>query len=132
MTYALMEISEAAFNEIAEKLMKAGYEHAVILRDDHVIHLNMHGIGLGREERKLPQTVTIDGKELKSGDLVNIGFVDQGKPGGDYTGYAMNTPNGIITTILPAGTVITEEKCAEFARTGKWPDEAEKIRKGFE
>lgn len=48
-TYAPLPISEEAFNEISDKLMKAGYEHAVIVEAENEIHLDMHGIALVRE-----------------------------------------------------------------------------------
>ncbi len=42
-TYALMEVSRAAFDEIKAKLLAAGYDHAV--HDDGAT-LDMHGIAL--------------------------------------------------------------------------------------
>jgi hypothetical protein len=47
-TYAEMEISPAAFDEIAEKLKDAGYGHAFIREEGCWPTLDMHGIGLVR------------------------------------------------------------------------------------
>ena len=44
-TYALLELSAAAYEEIERKLREAGYDHA--FDEDGVI--DMHGIGVGRE-----------------------------------------------------------------------------------
>ena len=66
-TYALMEVSEATFNEIKQKLEEAGYDHAIhrAYDPDHAeprTALDMHGIGLvlkspeGREELRLGKT----------------------------------------------------------------------------
>lgn len=43
-TYALMEVSEGAYNEILKKLRDAGYDHAI--HDDEGGALDMHGIAL--------------------------------------------------------------------------------------
>ncbi len=43
-TYAILKVSEASYNEIKEKLEKAGYEHAI---EEGVI--DMHGIALESE-----------------------------------------------------------------------------------
>lgn len=44
-TYALLELSAAAYEEIERKLREAGYHHAF---DDNGV-IDMHGIGIGRE-----------------------------------------------------------------------------------
>lgn len=49
-TYVELEISEAAYNEIAEKLRKADYGHVFIGRDHHEL-MDMHGISLLKEEK---------------------------------------------------------------------------------
>lgn len=46
-TYALLELSPAAYDEIAGKLRAAGYHHAF---NDGVI--DMHGIGIASEKAK--------------------------------------------------------------------------------
>lgn len=46
-TYAEMEISAAAWDEIAQKLIEADYQHSFIKEDGSYI-LDMHGIGLTR------------------------------------------------------------------------------------
>lgn len=57
-TYALLEISEAAFNEISDKLVAAGYEDSVILTTDNAVHLDMRGLALVRErETRIPLPV---------------------------------------------------------------------------
>lgn len=45
-TFAELELSKAAYDEIATKLRAAGYDHAFI--DDGII--DMHGIGVTVEE----------------------------------------------------------------------------------
>lgn len=45
-TYAVLEVSEASYREIADKLRAAGYDHA--FNEDGVV--DMHGIGIKREE----------------------------------------------------------------------------------
>lgn len=47
-TYAVLDLSKAAYDEIAEKLRAAGYDHAFM--DNGVI--DMHGIGVAIEEKK--------------------------------------------------------------------------------
>lgn len=44
-TYALLEVSPETYQEIADKLKEAGYDHAFI-EDDGKIVIDMHGIGL--------------------------------------------------------------------------------------
>lgn len=58
-TFAELEISAQAFDEIAAALRAAGYEHAFV---DGVI--DMHGIGLTRSSAPRPSllsTVIVDG-----------------------------------------------------------------------
>lgn len=55
-TYATMEVSAEAFDEIRAKLESAGYEHAV---HDKGEILDMHGIGLTRGESAMP----VDGEK---------------------------------------------------------------------
>ena len=43
-TYALLEVSAAAYEEIAKKLREAGYDHAFNAEGE----IDMHGIGLSR------------------------------------------------------------------------------------
>jgi hypothetical protein len=45
-TYAVLEVSSAAYQEIKEKLDKAGYAHAFHRDDEHGIVIDMHGIAL--------------------------------------------------------------------------------------
>jgi hypothetical protein len=42
-TYAVLEVSKEAFEEIKTKLLAAGYQHAI---DDDEGIIDMHGIGL--------------------------------------------------------------------------------------
>lgn len=46
-TYALLEVSSAAYDEVRAKLSEAGYSHA--FADDGAI--DMHGIALVREDK---------------------------------------------------------------------------------
>jgi hypothetical protein len=42
-TYVLMELSPAAYAEIQQKMLDAGYQHAI---DDREHHIDMHGIAV--------------------------------------------------------------------------------------
>lgn len=61
-TYALIEISGPAFNEIAQKLLKAGYQHAFGGNGE----IDMHGIGLGVDKTITAETTTIETLSLLS------------------------------------------------------------------
>jgi hypothetical protein len=45
-TYAVLEISAAAYNEIKAKLEAAGYDHAFHENDRHGEVIDMHGIAV--------------------------------------------------------------------------------------
>jgi len=45
-TYAIIEISPAAYKEIADKLKEAGYGHAFNQDRAHGVVIDMHGIAL--------------------------------------------------------------------------------------
>jgi hypothetical protein len=47
-TYAVLEVSTAAYEEIRAKLEAAGYEHA-FHEDDGRVVIDMHGIALGKD-----------------------------------------------------------------------------------
>lgn len=47
-TYAVLEISERAFDEIKEKLSKADYKHAFHEDDERGTVIDMHGIALAK------------------------------------------------------------------------------------
>lgn len=47
-TYAVLELSGAAYAEIREKLEAAGYEHAFHRSDDRDV-IDMHGIAVAAE-----------------------------------------------------------------------------------
>lgn len=48
-TYAVLEISDAAFEEIAKLLKDAGYDHAFHKeRNGHIV-IDMHGIAVGKQ-----------------------------------------------------------------------------------
>lgn len=49
-TFAVLELSAAAFKEIRDKLEAAGYQHAFI-KEDEELTIDMHGIGI-KEEKK--------------------------------------------------------------------------------
>lgn len=61
-TYALLEISGPAFNEIAQKLMKAGYQHAF----DGKGEIDMHGIGLVADPNAKSGDTTIEALSILS------------------------------------------------------------------
>lgn len=44
-TYAILEVSKAAYDEIYKKLMEAGYNQA-FHKDDEAVVIDMHGIAL--------------------------------------------------------------------------------------
>ena len=46
-TYAMLEVSRAAYHEIADKLREAGYGHAFHEERDGGVVLDMQGIALG-------------------------------------------------------------------------------------
>lgn len=48
-TFAILEISAAAYKEIYDKLKSAGYEHSFIDHDGGIV-IDMQGIGLFPEE----------------------------------------------------------------------------------
>lgn len=47
-TYAVLAVSDAAYEEIKQKLEEAGYNH-VFHENRHGVVIDMHGIALGRE-----------------------------------------------------------------------------------
>lgn len=55
-TYALLEVSTPVFNEIAQKLKKAGYDHAFTGKAE----IDMHGIGLAPDPTIKPGTTHIE------------------------------------------------------------------------
>jgi hypothetical protein len=50
-TFAILELSEAAYNEIRLKLHRAGYEHAFIQQDSRPV-IDMHGIAVALENKE--------------------------------------------------------------------------------
>lgn len=59
-TYAELEISRAAWDEIAQKLRAAGYDHAFV--DENTI--DMHGIGLTPAAAPPNMVTTLEGQLL--------------------------------------------------------------------
>ena len=51
-TFAVLELSLPAFNEIKTKLEKAGYQHCFIEQDDELV-IDMNGIGIKNENERL-------------------------------------------------------------------------------
>lgn len=47
-TYAILEVSDQAYEEIAQKLKDAGYSHAFDTRGEITV-IDMHGIALGKK-----------------------------------------------------------------------------------
>jgi hypothetical protein len=63
-TYAVMEISQSAFDEIKQKLEAAGYQHAIHDDDDKLL-IDMHGIAVSpideiEEKRVAASTVVVN------------------------------------------------------------------------
>lgn len=50
-TFAVLEISAAAYDEIKSKLEAAGYQHTFIEEDEKIL-IDMHGIALSKEGSK--------------------------------------------------------------------------------
>ena len=50
-TYVILNLSQAAWDEIAEKLSAAGYSHAFHQRTDGVV-IDMHGLAVQAEKEK--------------------------------------------------------------------------------
>jgi hypothetical protein len=44
-TYAIMEVSKEVHEFIRQELVKAGYQHAIMVKDGKIL-LDMHGIAL--------------------------------------------------------------------------------------
>jgi hypothetical protein len=63
--YALVEISAPAFNEIAQKLLKAGHQQAFVGNAGKA-ELDMHGIGLTPDPNIRPGTTNIETLSLLS------------------------------------------------------------------
>lgn len=63
-TYAVMDISPSAYQEIRAKLEAAGYGHALHRSADGAEVLDMHGIALGmsRERDTSPRVLLTEGK----------------------------------------------------------------------
>jgi hypothetical protein len=53
----ILTLSDAAFNEIADELIKAGYEDAIILGLDHSVTLDMHGLCLLRKASSVVESM---------------------------------------------------------------------------
>lgn len=51
-TYATLEISEKAYDEITKLLMNAGYQHVFHPSDQGTVIIDMHGIGLVTKRAK--------------------------------------------------------------------------------
>lgn len=63
-TYAILEISYAAFEEIRASLAKAGYEHQFTKDDDGRLVIDMVGLALAPERVPSPRTINVNGKEM--------------------------------------------------------------------
>jgi len=51
-TYAILEISKTALDEIAAKLRKAGYDHCF---DENGTVIDMHGLALKSDSTEVPR-----------------------------------------------------------------------------
>jgi len=63
-TYAVLEVSAAAYDEIAEKLREADYGHAF---DEEEGAIDMHGIGLTREQPQMVAGIALPPLDLSDG-----------------------------------------------------------------
>lgn len=57
-TYAILELSQAVYDEIKAKLSDAGYDHAFHHDHDHGTVLDMHGIAVAVEKPGTPDDWT--------------------------------------------------------------------------
>lgn len=48
-TFVVLQVSEAAWEEIERKLDAAGYDHAFSRDDEYGVLIDMHGIALAKE-----------------------------------------------------------------------------------
>lgn len=74
-TYAALEISKAAWEEIARKLRAAGYDHAFDLQERAI---DMSGIGVVEQADADPEVVRVP-VVAKFGDRVPVGWIQVGK-----------------------------------------------------
>jgi ribulose-5-phosphate 4-epimerase/fuculose-1-phosphate aldolase len=58
-TFAKLPVSAATFAEVADKLKRAGYDHAFMV-EDRVPLIDMHGIALTPEEKDKSDDARID------------------------------------------------------------------------
>lgn len=58
-TYVILELSKPAFKEIEQKLMDAGYQHAMHEDDGRTV-IDMHGIAVADEEKTRQSSKSAD------------------------------------------------------------------------
>ena len=91
-TYVVMEVSKAAYDEIKQKLLAAGYNQAIHKDSKHEECLDMHGIALSEEPINSLQTVC--GCRIPSGYIPTIDNLKdpaQDCPFCDGTGFLIRT-----------------------------------------
>lgn len=58
-TFAILEVSAAAYDEIAAKLRAANYDHCFTEYGEPHCDIDMHGIGLKREQQQMVAGVVL-------------------------------------------------------------------------
>lgn len=90
-TFAKLEVSQQAYDEIREKLVEAGYEHAFGL-DDDVELMDMHGIALVRAQLKEMQLTPEEARLI-------IADMDSPDAFGDLTDEETDTWDAAVTKL---------------------------------
>ena len=110
-TYAVLEISPAAFLEIADKLREAGYHHCFVETGECVI--DMHGIALAADSPKSTPQTLLDALQALAARYNIVLEVSAVYRPGVY-------PAGTILKPAREGEspVVTEEDCAVRACEG--------------
>lgn len=76
-TYAILELSQHAFDEIATKMREAGYDHAFDVSDGKSV-IDMHGIGVQAEDAKPAPTIE-ELEALLKENPANVRILPNGK-----------------------------------------------------
>ncbi len=63
-SYAILEISQASYEEIKASLFKAGYQHAFHKDIDGREVIDMHGLAVATERVPTPKTIFVNGREM--------------------------------------------------------------------
>ena len=83
-TYAILDVSQATYDEIADKLRDAGYREAFIEQRDGRVAINMHGIAIAAEQfhgpvqpPPLPFTISKIPLRITTGGLTPLDMTDK-------------------------------------------------------